>query len=59
MNLPVESARPTRRGSRRRPPAREIEQKRPGSIYRTALEISLAKMMVIDRIREERVTAVR
>jgi hypothetical protein len=49
----LESARPTRRGTRRRPPLRDGESVRPSAVYRRALEESFAKMSVIERLRED------
>lgn len=45
-------SRPTRYATRRRPPARETEQVRPSSTYRRGVEISIARMVVIESLRE-------
>ncbi len=51
--LHLAGQRPTRGGRRRRPADRQYELRRPGQIYRAAIEHSLASMIVIDRLRDE------
>jgi hypothetical protein len=49
----VTGSTPTRKGTRRRPPAREVEQVRPSAVYHRALEISFARMVVIENLRDD------
>jgi hypothetical protein len=51
LDMPQRYSRPTRKGSRRRPRNRQNQCVRPSQVYREALEISFARMAVIDRLR--------
>lgn len=52
-HMQMDGARPVRRGSRSHPKDRTTELRRPSAVYMTALQVSLARMVVIDRLRDE------
>ena len=49
--LPPWNTGPTPRGSRRGPAGHPAPNRRPSAVYRAAIEVSLSRMVVLDRLR--------